>query len=179
MKRLLVHISDKGKISYVPNKTVFGRREPVTIQMVPAPLVHESTNMVNIVISHNALILCTTPTDFLPRVNTGLKDKLGYIQQELIKLQEVRRQEEFSTFFYMSRLSEEEVEPYMQLSKKLCYDRDISLGESAIPLQLQQRDLGSLNDRHKSNRHPHETHKVVVTDESQPKRKMTYSRWSE
>jgi hypothetical protein len=179
MKRLLININERGKISYVPSKIKFGRREPVTIQMVQPPLVQEPTNMVNIIITHNRLIPCATPTDFLPRVNTGLKDKLDYIQKELIKVQEQRRCEEFSTFYYMSRLPEEEMGPYMQLSKELYYDTDISLGESAIPYHQQQRDLGSLNDRHPSNMHPHDTRKVVVVDESQPKRKMTYSRWSE
>lgn len=172
MKRLLININERGKIFHVPNKTTFGRRETVSIQMVTDP-------MVNIIISHNRLIPCTTPSEFLPKVDTGLKDKLDYLQQELIKVQEQRRQEEFSTFYYRSAESDKDIEPYIQLNRELYYDRDISLGESAIPFHMQERDLGSLNDRHPNNRHPHDTESVVVTDESKPKKKMIYSRWSE
>lgn len=180
MRRLLLNISERGKISYVPTKNPsIGRREPVTIQIVPAPLMQESSSIVNIIIHHNnRLIPCPTPNEFIPAVNTALKDRLSYIHAELAKIMEERREEEFSHFSFHSHISDD-VEPQMKLTDELYLDRDVSLGESAIPYHLQQRELGSLNDRHPSNPHPHDTIREVVTDKSRPKMKGTYSRWSE
>jgi hypothetical protein len=165
MKQLLITANKQGKISHVPNKNTFGRRETVAIQMVRQNV--------------KPLIPCSTPIAFIPPVNTGLSDRLDYIQAELLKVQVQRRQEEFSHFAHYSDLNDEEAEPFMQLPEDLYHDRDVELIESAIPFHLQEKGSGSLNDRQKNNKHPHDTVRCVVIDESKPKKKMTYSRWSE
>lgn len=177
MKRLLITTSERGKISYVPNKNIFGRREPVTIQILP-PL--HSVMINNYVNVNNEAP--STPISFWPKKKDSLSARLEYVQEELVKLQQERTMErcrEFNRFAYYSKESDKDIEPYLELTTVLYHDNDVELGEGAIPYGMQQRDMGSLNAYHSSNVRLHDTLEDTDTDKSRPKMKSTHSRWSE
>jgi predicted metal-dependent hydrolase len=174
MKRLVITVNERGKISYVPTKVPIGRREPVTFQITSqrhSAIINTFAN-VNTV----ATLVPSTPVSFWPKADDSLSNRLAYVHQELLKIQEERRKEryqEFGRFAYYSKETDEEIEPYLALTTELYHDKDIELGPSMVPYHLQQRDLGSLNDRHPKNDVENEKARY------RPRVCRTYSKWSE